>query len=339
MPGHDIVVVGASAGGVEALQALVRGMPVGLQAAVFIVLHVPAQAPSLLPAILTRQGHLPVSHAISGETIQTGRIYIAPPDHHLIINNGYVQVSKGPKENRHRPSVDVLFRSAARVYGPRVIGVILSGTLDDGVVGLHELKRCGGLAVVQDPEDALYPEMPLNALGSVSIDYKAPALDMGALLARLSVESAPGGEYKVPEGMDLEIDVAKNEVPPGDGIENIARASDFTCPECHGTLFEMESGEMLRFRCRVGHAYTADSLVADHAEALESALWVALRNLEESAALSRRMAERALREGHNLVYRTFLERAEERDEQAEVIRRVLLADKQPSGNEADSMGA
>jgi two-component system chemotaxis response regulator CheB len=336
MPDGDIIVIGASAGGVEALEVLVRGLPPDLPAALFVVLHIPADAPSVLPAILSRRGRLPATHPADGEEIKNGHIYVAPPDHHLVVERDKVRVVKGPRENRHRPSVDVLFRSAAVAYGPSVIGVILSGTMDDGVVGLQSVKACGGVAVVQDPEDALYSSMPENALEKVSVDFKVPAIRMGRLLGRLISQAAPEGEYKVPHRMKIEDDLAKNKVAAADVVPQLGEPSAFTCPECHGTLFELDNGEILRFRCRVGHAYTADSLVADHAESLESALWVALRTLEESVALSRRMAERAREDGHDLVAANFEERAAERDEQADVIRKVLFADKQPSGNEVDS---
>jgi two-component system, chemotaxis family, protein-glutamate methylesterase/glutaminase len=336
MPEHDIIVVGASAGGVEALQSLVQGLPRDLRAAVFVVLHIPADAPSHLPAILTKRGRLKAMHPLDGQPIENGCIYVAPPDYHLIVDPDKIRVVKGPKENRHRPSVDVLFRSAAISYGPRVIGVVMSGTMDDGVVGMKEIKNCGGMAVVQDPEDALYPEMPTYCIENVEVDYRGTAAQLGGLLARLAKESAPEGGFKVPDRVNMEANLAKNEASPADTVPKLGEPSAYTCPECHGTLFEIQNGEILRFRCRVGHAYTAESLIADHNESVEIAMWVALRTLEESAALSEQMAQRALEEGHDIVYSVFKERAAERSRQADLIRRILITDEQPGGGEEAS---
>jgi len=190
MAGHDIIVVGASAGGVEALVEVVRRLPPGLPAAVFVVLHIPAQSPSLLPDILSRSGPLITSHPDDGEKIEHGRIYVAPPNHHLLVERGHVRVVLGPKENRHRPAVDPLFRSAALAYGPRVVGVVLTGALDDGTAGLLAVKRRGGIAVVQDPKDALYAGMPRSALENIVVDYTLPLSDIGPLLKRLVAEQA-----------------------------------------------------------------------------------------------------------------------------------------------------
>ena len=186
MTGHDIIVVGASAGGVEALVTLVGSLPADLPAAVFIVLHIPAQCPSVLPDILARSGPLVALHAEDGDAIELGKIYVAPPDHHLLIVHESIQITHGPKENRHRPAVDPLFRSAATAYKQRVIGVVLTGSLDDGSAGLLAIKQCGGLTVVQDPEDALYPSMPQHAIEHVAVDYVLPLLEIGVLLGRLT---------------------------------------------------------------------------------------------------------------------------------------------------------
>src|SRR3954470_2925577 len=186
MPSHDIIVIGASAGGVETLKALVRGLPAELPAAVFVVLHVAPGGPGYLPQILAKAGPLPASFPEDGEAIANGRIYVAPPDHHLLLEPGRVRVVRGPKENRHRPAADPLFRSAAWAYGPRVIGVVLSGTLDDGAAGLWAIKSCGGVAIVQDPEDALFDEMPASALASVDADHVAPLEELPLILAELA---------------------------------------------------------------------------------------------------------------------------------------------------------
>src|SRR4051812_33241997 len=192
MQSHDIIVIGASAGGVETLKQLVAGLPAELPAAVFVVLHVTPNGPGYLPRILEKAGPLPVCSPKDGDGIANGRIYVAPPDHHMLVEPGRLRVVRGPKENRHRPAVDPLFRSAAWAYGPRVIGVVLSGTLDDGAAGLWAIKSCGGVAVVQDPEDALFGEMPASALACVDADHVAPLEEIPLLLAELVRSPATG---------------------------------------------------------------------------------------------------------------------------------------------------
>ncbi|MHB8597769.1 MAG: chemotaxis protein CheB [Ktedonobacteraceae bacterium] len=206
MPEHDIIVIGASAGGVEALITLTATLPPNLQAAVFIVLHIPAQSPSMLPDILNRAGSLKVVSATDNAKIEYGHIYVAPPDFHLLVESEHIRVVSGPRENRHRPAIDPLFRSAASAYGSRVMGVILTGSLDDGTAGLQAIKRCGGLAIVQDPQDALFPSMPLSALANVQVDYTLPLAQIGPLLGNLSHESTSAeGAIAVDEDMKKEL--------------------------------------------------------------------------------------------------------------------------------------
>ncbi len=324
MPGHDLIVVGASAGGVEALMELVAGLPLELPAAVCIVLHVPAASTSMLPQILNRAGLLPAAHARDGELLRHGHVYVAPPDSHLVVEPARLRLLAGPRENGHRPSVDVLFRTAAQAYGPRVVGVILSGTLDDGTAGLLAIKRRGGLAVVQQPADARYPGMPQSALEHVVVDYALPVAETGSVLARLAAEPAQQQIGRPSKDLDEEIRAAEldlarlnQETFPGD-------PSVYACPECHGALWELHDGELLRFRCRVGHAYTAESLLAGQASGVEAALWAALRALEEKASLSMRLAERATERGYGLAAERFEEEEQDARQRAAVIRDALL---------------
>src|SRR5215469_3223411 len=188
LPAYDIIVVGGSAGAVEGFQTLVVALPADFPAAIFFVLHIPVDYPSVLPKILSRAGPLPAQHPMDGEPVRHGRIYVAPPDRHLLLEDGVVRVKRGPRENRHRPAIDPLFRSAARAYGPRVVGIVLTGMLDDGTSGLLTIKHRDGLAIIQDPEEALYPDMPQSACENVSIDYCLPSSEIGPLLARLTSE-------------------------------------------------------------------------------------------------------------------------------------------------------
>ncbi len=325
MPGHDIIVVGASAGGVEALMAVVRKLPMGLPAAVFIVLHIPADSSSLLPDILNRSGPLPASHPEDNEKIEHGHIYVAPPDHHLLVERGHVRIIRGPKENRHRPAVDPLFRSAAHVYGPRVVGAVLTGALDDGTAGLLAVKRRGGIAVVQDPRTALYPSMPHSALEHVEVDYTVPLAEIGGLLKRLAHEQAEEeGAYPVSEDTEMETKLAAMDMNVLNSDNRAGTPSAFSCPDCGGVLWELHDGKLLRFRCRVGHAFSIDSIVAAQTEQIEEALWAALKTLEESASLSQRLMKKAHQNGQEWLARNFEEKLQDAEHHAAAIKQILM---------------
>lgn len=324
--GHDMIVIGASAGGVEALVDLVGQFPPDLPASVFIVLHVAPYLPSTLPDILSKAGPLPASHAVHGEPIERGHIYVAPPDSHMTLQEGSLRVVRGPKENGHRPAVDPLFRTAARRYRSRVIGVVLTGALDCGTAGLMAIKSFGGLAVVQDPTEALYSDMPRSAIDHVKVDHVVSISGMGALLARLAGEPAEenGAESapKMNRGRENE-----------EGKEN-KKLSSITCPECNGSLTETEDGGLLRFECHVGHVYTEEAMVAEQAHALETALWIALRSLEESELLARRMAGRSV---PGMAAR-FTEKANAMKQHASVIRNFLVSGEEITPRDASSNG-
>jgi two-component system chemotaxis response regulator CheB len=321
---RNIIVVGCSVGGVEALQRLVAGLPQHLHAAIFVVLHLAPQSTSVLPYILSRASSLPAAHPKDGERIQMGRIYVAPPDQHLLIEDGKVRVIRGPKENRHRPAVDPLFRSAARWYGPRVIGVVLTGSLDDGAAGLLAIKKRGGIAIVQDPAEAFCGDMPRSAMEIMPVDYVASIDRIPEILQQLvQVKVAENGAgkslrlKKETEFAELDMDAIEDDNRPG-------TPSQFACPECGGVLWEMDGEEILRFRCRVGHAYTANSLGVEQTEAVESALWAAMRALEEGASLARRMAENAAKSQRRRMETRYRERAEAKMQQADVLRKLLM---------------
>lgn len=331
MSRHDIIVIGASAGGVEALKELVSGLPPDFPVAVFVVLHIPAQSPSVLPSILRRVGALEAIQPGDGDAIQPGRIYVAPPDHHLLVQDGYVRIVRGPRENRHRPAADPLFRSAAHAYGPRVVGVVLTGMFDDGTAGLLAVKARGGVAIVQDPNEALYPGMPRSALENVKVDYCLPLSGIAARLVQLANEPVEiEGAHAMPEGIEIESKIAQMEESNMGGVEKLGSPSAFTCPECHGTLWELHDGELLRFRCHVGHAFSAESLQAEQAQALETALWSALRALEENVAMAQRMAARARKSNHHLSAARYEERARETEQHAALMRQMLFSSEEAS---------
>jgi two-component system chemotaxis response regulator CheB len=325
MTNHDIVVIGASAGGVEALTKLVRTLPGNLPATLFVVLHIPADSPSLLPQILNRAGALQASHPADRTAIASGQIYIAPPDHHLIIERGYVHVIRGPKENRHRPAIDPLFRSAAKAYRQRVIGVILSGALDDGTAGLLAIKRCGGVVVVQSPREALYPQMSQSALQNVQVDYCLEVRKMGELLQRLineQVEEDIGVD--IFGNLEKEVKSVEMRGNPSHTSELVGKASVYSCPECGGVLWEIQDGKLLRFRCRVGHALSAESVLAEQAEVLDRAIWVAIRALEEKSDLLQRLSERTHEKYRIWTIRNFEARSSEAEKQADILRQLLF---------------
>jgi two-component system chemotaxis response regulator CheB len=310
---HDILVLGASSGGVEALPKLIGGLPADFPAAVFVVMHTAPQGPGLLPEIIRQTSALPVRHGVDGEKILPSRVYVAPPDYHLIVHGNRVRVARGPRENRHRPAIDALFRTAAETYGPRVVGVVLTGNLDDGTAGLNSVKTRGGIAVVQDPKDAVAPGMPESALRNVQVDHCLPLTEIPALLIRLANKRAPLSRKKGA--------MQKRSMSPKKMEQTFGLPTSIVCPECNGPLWETASGRSLQFRCHVGHAYSPDSLLADHADSLERALWSAVRTFDEQAALLRRLAARKVQPisiGPNLEAR-----AREREKHAESIRKLL----------------
>lgn len=292
------------------------------------------QSPGVLHKIFGRVSKMPVAQAVDGEKIEPGRVYVARPDHHLIIERERVRVTLGPKENRHRPAVDPLFRSAAVAYGSRVIGVILSGNLDDGTAGLLAVKKRNGIAVVQNPDDALYNGMPNNALNNVAVDYCMLSADIGPLLLRLVYEpDAPAEFESVSQTLEIEAKIASLGLDPMEQKDKFGKPSFFTCPECHGILLELHDDELMRFRCQVGHAFSSDSLQAEQDVALETALWVALRSMQENEDLANRMAQRARIQNRHKMANKMAEKAEKLKEHAEIIRNFLLKEPVPQTNE------
>jgi two-component system, chemotaxis family, protein-glutamate methylesterase/glutaminase len=292
MDRRDIVVIGGSAGGVEALMQICAGLPVDLPAALFVVQHISPTSKSVLPDLLSKAGPLPAKHPVDGEPIQFGTIVVAPPDFHLLLQDGRVLLRRGPQENRTRPAIDPLFRSAAVAYGPRVVGVVLTGLLDDGAAGLQAIKRCGGTCVVQDPDDAQWPDMPRRALERDNVDHVATLAEMPALLDRLSREPA-GPKLPVPRSLEIEGRIAAQELGTAE-VPTLGQPSALSCPVCGGVLNEVLEEGNARFRCQTGHAFTSEGLVVAQGEALERALESAARTHRDRLTLCRRMEEQAV---------------------------------------------
>jgi two-component system chemotaxis response regulator CheB len=324
LPTHDIIVIGGSAGALAGLKRILRGLPSGFPAAIFVVIHTAADNAGTLPAILNKVGSLRACMAIDDAPIESGTIYVAPPDHHLLVKPGKMQVTRGPRENRFRPAVDPLFRTAAAAYGPRVIGVILSGGQDDGVMGLSHIKRQGGVTIVQDPGEAEVASMPESAIQQIEIDHVLHADDIVAVISGLvrkpiaeDVVTANGKSPRDPaeQGTDA-LDTHNLPGPP----------SPFTCPDCGGALWELRDGQMVRYQCHVGHAFSGDALVLAQSDGLEGALWTALRALEESSTLHRRMAAHARERGMTLIADAYEAHAHESEIRAKAVRRILVSD-------------
>jgi two-component system chemotaxis response regulator CheB len=324
---RDIIVIGGSAGAVEALRDLAAALPADFPGSLFVVVHFPSYGTSTLPAILSRAGPLPAVHPHDGEHVRPGTLYLAPPDRHLLLERGgHVRLRAGPRENGHRPAADPLFRSAAVAYGRRVIGVVITGNLDDGTAGLAAVRRRGGVAVVQDPADAAHPGMPSSALANVRVDHCVPLAELAPLLVRLTWEPLPdpGGD-PADDLMRFEADIADMAPYALHADERPGTPSGFVCPECHGVLWEVREDELVRYRCRVGHAYGVETLLAEQGEQVEVALWMAFQALKERAAFARKMARRMEGRGSSLSRQRFVEQAADAEKRAATIRDVLRA--------------
>jgi len=316
---RDIIVVGASAGGIEAVGELLSQLPHDLDATIFVAQHMSPVHVSRLPEMLTKRGPFRALYPVHGQEIAPGHVYIAPPDNQLLVRQGYVHVTRGPKENGHRPSVDALFRTASRAYGSRVIGVVLTGYLDCGTAGLLSIKARGGLAVVQDPSEAQAAEMPRSAIAHVNVDHVVPLAAMGPVLVQLTKTAAGPVPTTIPRAL-IEIEGDEPGVP-----------AEVVCPICRGSLTEAGIGEYKQFRCHVGHTFSLDSMLSEQTEETERALWAAVRAIEESSSLAQRMGSRS----SGSMKERYQEKYETLRRQADVIRKLLLG----TGYDAPALAA
>jgi two-component system chemotaxis response regulator CheB len=323
MKHRDVIAIGASAGGFDAIRGLLGSLPADLPAVIFIVLHLRAHAPERFAATLGTGSPLPVQFAVDGERWEHGRVYLAPPDRHLLIEEEMMVLSNGPRENASRPAIDPMLRSVAATLGGRAIGVLLTGMLNDGTSGLHAIQQCGGLTVIQDPRDALYPSMPLSAMSAMQVDYVVPLNELAGVLRRL-VDEPAGESVPASPQLRLEIEIAKSRFATPELPDALGKRSTLTCPQCSGVLWEVTEAGLLRFRCHSGHTYTLESLAVEQAAALSRALANAVRALAERVALTRRMAEEAGERSQHALAADWEKRAQEYEEQAQVIRDIML---------------
>lgn len=327
---RNLVAVGASAGGVEALRTLVMGLPEDFPAAILIVLHIPSHSPSMLHEILDRAGPLRAFSAQEGETIRGGRLYVAPSDRHMMVEGEKIRLTRGPKENRARPAIDVLFRSAAYASGNRVIGVVLSGMLDDGTAGLWAIKDCGGFAMVQSPQEAVYPSMPESALRHVDADAVLRLGDMPERLQLLCTEELEAAEGRaVRTSLKTEIAIALEGNGLQQGVLDLGPASLNTCPECNGILVQIREGTILRYRCHTGHAFSLNSLLDGIDEMIDNGLWNSIRALDERMLLLRKMGKLAQENGEPSESKRLSEEAKEAEQRVEKLRALVLQSRVP----------
>jgi two-component system chemotaxis response regulator CheB len=323
---RDVVVIGGSAGAVDGIVRLIPGLPAAIPARLFLAIHIPA-ASSALPNILTRAGHLAARHPDDRSSTEPSVVHIAPPDHHLLVKPGHVRVVRGPRENGHRPAVDPLFRSAAASYGPRVVCVVLSGNLDDGAAGARAVHHAGGVVIVQDPAECAYASMPSAVLRSVPSAVVLPldriAEHLLQLLASPLTETPETFRRATPAPAPPVPDPVELEEPE---LESMARRGSswaLTCPVCHGGIFEVEVEGTQQYRCRIGHAFTGDTLFSEQRSSIEAALWTALRALEESAEMASRLGRRARERGNARAVQSFALSATTYEQRARVVRDLL----------------
>lgn len=319
------------------MKTLASGLPKDLPAPVFIVWHMSPDVRGVLPQVLNREGGMPAANAYDGEEYVDGQMYIAPPDRHMLLEPGVIRVTRGPKENRFRPAVDPLFRSAALHFGSGVIGIILSGALDDGTSGLWTIKRRGGVAIVQDPSDAEVPSMPENAIREVQVDKILPVAEMPGLIIKLvhereRVTAAIEGNGKHDPQLESEVGIAAEANALETGVMQFGEFSPYTCPECHGVLTRLREGNLIRYRCHTGHAFTADSLLTSVTENIEKSIWDAIRGVDESIILLNHMGDHFAEINQPRLAATFFRKANDAKERNDLLRNAVLSHEQLSAD-------
>lgn len=322
MAKRDIIAIGGSAGSTEPLKQLLSGLPEDFPGSVFVTTHLPSTHESYLPELLGGRTKIPVGAAVDGQPIETGHVYLAASDRHLLLIDHTLRLGLGPRENMSRPSIDPMFRSAALAFGSRAVGVVLSGMLNDGASGLYAIKQAGGTAIVQHPLDARSGEMPRAAMEATEVDFVAGAADLAEIVVRVASSDA-GPSQPTPDGLALEIDIAVGGRPGSELLRSIADPAPITCPDCGGVLSEVRDQRPLRYRCQIGHAYSAEELAARD-ESVDEAIRIALRVMEERVELVERMARDARATGRRAVAELYDQRATEYRRYAATLREAAV---------------
>ena len=324
-----IIVIGASAGGFDALKKIVQNLPPDFSASIFIVWHMSPDICGVLPQVFNRLNTIAASNAHDNEEIKPNRIYVAPPDHHMLLEKGKIRITNGPKENRFRPAVDPLFRSAAYTYGSRVIGIILSGALDDGTAGLWTVKKYGGITIVQDPMEAEVPSMPESAMREVQIDHCVGVSEMPQLLVRLIKEPI------IQNAIVMNDDQTKKEIEIAEEVQGIRNGklkfgdlSPYTCPECHGVLSRLQDDNIVRYRCHTGHAYSVEVLMASITEKIEDSLYCAIRCMDESIFLLNHLGDHSAAANNPQLAALYFKKAKEADDRSQPVRKAAISNEQ-----------
>ena len=318
-----IVVIGASTGGHQALQQIISALPEDYAPPVFVVMHIGAHEINL-PNLLQQSSRLPARYATDNERVEAGVVLFAPPDRHLVLTDGVARLSRAPKENFSRPAVDPLFRTAAFAHRENVIGIVLSGNLDDGTIGLQAIKACGGITMVQDPATAIAPDMPRSAMEHVDIDYCLPLESIAGKLIELA-QRGPKARVSntVPKWIPVESKMDLTEVASMEELDQIGHQSKLTCPECNGVLWEIDNSSKLRYRCHTGHSFTGDSLDYSQNVAFEEAIWFAIRALHEKQRLLKRLADSAREGNRESSARDYEESASQAAQHAAVLQKIV----------------
>jgi two-component system chemotaxis response regulator CheB len=321
---RNLIVIGASAGGLAAVRRLIAQLDISVNAAVLVVFHVSKKSSgSNISDLLQKQTTLICSCPPDGTVIEKGHLYVATPNCHMMVRDGQISINQGARENKYRPSIDVLFRSAAVHYGTRVIGVILTGMLDDGTSGMSAIKRCGGITVVQEPADAEYGDMPQSVINYVPVDYRLAIADMGLIMKGIMNEPLPP-TIAIPKELAIEATLTENMMTSINQLKEIADHSDFTCPECGGGLWAVRNDPVHRYRCHTGHVFTENSLCNDQGVVLEESVWVAIRMLEDRRNLLGLMSTHALESGNTMIAAENQRRSGDLNHHIDAMKFILL---------------
>jgi two-component system chemotaxis response regulator CheB len=323
--GKHIIAIGASAGGLKVITEILSGLPAELDAAIFVTVHISKNSMAdIIRQMFQKRSNLQCVIPQDGDKIKKGHVYIAPPDRHLFIEKGKILVTHGPHENRWRPSIDVLFRSAAAAYDSRVIGIILSGLMDDGTSGMGAIKRSGGITIVQEPAEAEFDDMPTNVINNVEVDYRVPSSDI-PYVVRDILSKPLGAPKEIPREIKIEAEITARMSGTIDTLKEIGDQSPFICPDCGGGLFEIRNDNIYRYRCHTGHVYTEKLLLEKQSEELEESLWVAIRMMEERRNLLITVAAHDRQAGNEDLSKEKLQKADELKAHIDRMKSLLVS--------------